>query len=318
MELPAARRSMLTESQEDRLVASLVAQLPSASSRADEVHAGPGQDDCAIVRPPKRKDWQLLKTDCVIEGVHFAHDALPEQVGWKALCRPLSDIAASGGKPTYALVTLGLNRKTPPDWARAVYAGIARAATAYEVCVVGGDTASTPGPSFLSVFLAGTAKRGRCVTRAGGRPGDTLYVTGALGGSLGSGRHLTFCPRLREAQWLTANFHVRAMMDLSDGLAADLPRLARASGTGFTLSRDRVPVSPGCNLAQALGDGEDYELLFALGRRQSVKLELMWSEFSPALPLTNIGELAMPDTFAGLERAGGFDHFAAERSALEF
>ena len=194
-----------------------------------------------MVRPAKGKHWQLLKTDCVIEGVHFAPDAEPAQIGWKALCRPLSDLAATGGKPAYALVTLGLNPRATLDWATGVYDGIARAAREFGVCVVGGETASTPGPSFLSVCLTGTVRRGRCVTRSGGRPGDLLFVTGTLGGSLPSGRHLTFRPRLEEARWLTANFPIRAMMDLSDGLAADLPRMARASGTGFVVERAALP-----------------------------------------------------------------------------
>ena len=189
-----AHRSMPTESHEDQMVAALLAQLP-VLTHANGVHAGAGQDDCAVVRFPKGKFRQLLKTDCVIEGVHFAPDAAPEQVGWKALCRPLSDIAATGGKPVYALVTIALNRQATQDWATAVYRGLSRAASEYKIFVVGGETASTPGPSFLSVCLTGTVKPGRCITRGGGRPGDLLYVTGALGGSLPSGRQLTLPPR---------------------------------------------------------------------------------------------------------------------------
>ena len=176
--------------------------------------------------------------------------------------------------------------------------------------MVGGETAATPGPSFLSVCLTGTVKRGRCITRGGGRPGDTLYVTGKLGGSLPSGRHLTFRPRVEEARWLASHFPVRAMMDLSDGLAADLPRLARASGTGYLVQPDRLPLSHGCTIEQALGDGEDYELLLAVGARQARKLEKAWHEAFPALPLTAIGELAAPTVTRGVGPARGYDHFA--------
>ncbi len=300
---------MLAVNGENRLVAALLAQLPAAT-RAEGVLTGAGADDCAVVRSAKGKHWQLLKTDCVIEGVHFAPDAEPEQVGWKALCRPLSDIAATGGKPTYALVTLGLSRDATPAWATAVYAGIGRAAREYGVAVVGGETASTPGPSFLSVCLTGTVKRGRCITRGGGRPGDALYVTGTLGGSLPSGRHLSFRPRIEEAGWLAARFPIRAMMDLSDGLAADLPRLARASGTGYLVRPEHLPLSNGCTIAQALGDGEDYELLLAVGSRHARKLEKAWHQTFPALPLTAIGALTPPNVTLGLESAQGYDHLA--------
>ncbi len=305
---------MLAQSGEDSLVAALLAQLPSVR-RKDGVHTGAGQDDCAVVRPAKHKHWQLLKTDCIIEGVHFAPEATPEQIGWKALCRPLSDLAATGGKPAYALVTLGLNRHATLAWATGVYAGIACAAREFEVAVVGGETASTPGPSFLSVCLTGTVKCRRCVTRGGGQPGDALYVTGTLGGSLPSGRHLTFRPRLDEARWLTEHFSVHAMMDLSDGLAADLPRMARASGTGFRLERVRVPVTEGCTVEQALSDGEDYELLFALSPRAANRLEKSWADQFPVLPLTAIGRLDEPSTLAGLESIGGYDHFVGRTDA---
>ena len=305
---------MLVDSGEDGLVAALLSQLPAAG-HSGGVYAGAGEDDCAIVRPAKGKHWQLLKTDCVIEGVHFDAKTAPEQVGWKALCRPLSDIAATGGKPLHALVTLALKRRASLAWAMGVYAGIARAAQEFEVTVVGGETASTPGPSFLSVCVNGTARRDRCVTRGGGRPGDVLYVTGDLGGSFDSGRHLTFWPRLEEAQWLTANFPVRAMMDLSDGLATDLPRMARASGTGFVVETARLPLSSGCTVEQALSDGEDYELLFALSLRKAKKLERLWPIRFPGLKLSAIGRLDEAAITRGLGSARGFDHFAPARKS---
>lgn len=297
---------------EDRLVASLLTQLPAAD-RSTGVRAGAGQDDCAVVRSPKGKNWQLLKTDCVIEGVHFDSKAAPEQVGWKALCRPLSDIAATGGKPVHALVTMALKRRATLAWATGVYAGIAQAAREFGVIVVGGETASTPGPSFLSVCVTGTVRRGRYILRGGGRPGDRLYVTGVLGGSLASGRHLTFRPRLEQAAWLAAHFPIRAMMDLSDGLAADLPRMAQASSTGYNVERDRIPIAEGCTVEQAMGDGEDYELLFALGPRKADKLAKAWERTFPDLRLTAIGKLDEPTITTGLESSSGYDHFAGTR-----
>ncbi len=291
---------------EDRLVAALLAQLPSGAGRG--VVAGAG-DDCAVVRPAGARRWQLLKTDCVIEGVHFTPDTAPEDIGWKALCRPLSDIAAMGGKPAYALVTLALPGSAAVEFATGIYAGLGRAAREYGVEVVGGETARSPGPCFLSVVLTGSVRRGRVLTRAGGRPGDRLFVTGWLGGSFASGRHLRFRPRLAEARWLAARFPVRAMMDLSDGLAADLPRMAAASGTGFEVEAGRLPCTDGCTVAQALGDGEDYELLFAIGSRHAAKLERAWKERWPDVPLTGIGTLSDRGIATGVEGSRGYDHF---------
>ena len=135
----------------------------------------------------------------------------------------------------------------------------------------------------------------------GGRLGDGIYVTGRLGGSI-HGKHLDFTPRLREAAWLVNNGWVTAMMDLSDGLAKDLPRLARMSGVGFELDRDSLPCSEGSTLAQAISDGEDYELLFTSGD----DLKPAWGEKFPELEITRIGTLleGVGDTIEG-----GWDHF---------
>ncbi len=287
---------------EDRLVAALLAQLPAPPR---EVYAGPG-DDCAVVRPPGAAQWQLLKTDCVIEGIHFTPETNPARIGWKAICRPLSDIAAMGGRPQHALVTLALGAQATLRFARGIYAGIGRAAREFGVTVVGGETARSPGPCFISICVTGSVPRGRCRLRGGGRVGDRLYVTGRLGGSFHSGRHLTFRPRLEEGQWLAENPAVHAMMDLSDGLAADLPRMALAGSTGFRLEPEALPKNRGCSVEQALRDGEDYELLLAVGRRAAASLEERWRRKFPRVLLTRIGELAHPGECTGLEGAGGY------------
>ncbi|MFV1996290.1 MAG: thiamine-monophosphate kinase, partial [Verrucomicrobiales bacterium] len=145
--------------------------------------------------------------------------------------------------------------------------------------------------------------------RSGGKPGDVLLVTGRLGGALRSGRHLRFDPRLEQGRWLTGAVPVHAMMDLSDGLARDLPRLARASGVGFELDAGAVPRHRGCSLAQALGEGEDYELLLAVAARSAGKLEALWRRRFPRLALTRIGRL-VADVGEGSDLEGGWDHFA--------
>ncbi len=288
-----------SELPEDELVGRLTGGLRMGS----EVVAGPG-DDCAVVRLAGGA-LQLLKTDCVLEGVHFLGSDAPDRVGWKALGRAISDVAACGGQPESALVTVAVPGDRDVAWLEGLYAGIGRAASAYGVSVVGGETARSRAGVFVSVALTGRVEAERLVLRSGGRVGDVLFVTGRLGGSFASGRHLDFEPRVAEARWLTENFRVRAMMDLSDGLGSDLPRLARASGVGFRLERGAVPCSVGCSVAAAISDGEDYELMLAVGDEDVARLEVGWP--FEEVPLTRIGKLV--GVGEGEDVARGFGHF---------
>ena len=290
---------------EDALVARLQRALPS---RGPGVVAGIG-DDCAAVKGPGR-DLLLLKTDCVVEGRHFTTKDSAVAVGWKAACRAVSDIAACGGRPGHVLVTCVVRPAQTKRWLDHVYRGLDKAGREFGFDVVGGELSRTGGPAVISVAMTGTVARREFVRRSGGRPGDVLFVTGVLGVSLSSGWHLRFRPRLDEARWLVSNFGVRAMMDLSDGLASDLPRLARAGGTGFVIDPTSVPRRRGATLAQALGDGEDFELLFAVAPREADRLEAAWRKRWPQLRLTRIGCLAEAGNEEGLGRARGYDHFA--------
>lgn len=279
----------LSELREDDLVARLIRRLPSGA----RVVAGPG-DDCAAVRVPGEKRLQLLKTDCLVEDVHFRRSHRGDLVGWKALCRNLSDVGACGGRPDAALVTVAAPGDLEAKYLEQIYAGLARAARRFRVSIVGGETARSPGGLFLSVALTGWVKPGRFVRRSGGRAGDALFVTGRLGGSFGAegnGRHLSFVPRVAEGRWLAKNFPIHAMMDLSDGLGADLPRLADASRKGYVIDPAAIPRARGCSMAQAIGDGEDYELLFAVAAREAARLVAAWRERFPRLSLTRIGTL---------------------------
>ena len=290
---------------EDAVVAALTRGLPLGA----DVRCGAG-DDCAILGGPRDRVWRLLKTDCVVEGVHFLAKEKPARVGWKALCRAVSDIAAMGGVPKHAVITIAVAPSVKLAWLRALYAGLRKAALRFGVSIVGGETSRSPGAVFVNVALTGEVERARCVTRSGGKVGDALFVTGTLGGSLAA-KHLDFTPRLAEARWLTGNFPIRAMMDISDGLAADLPRLAKASGCGFEISEGKVPRTLGCTVAQALGDGEDFELLFAVRPSDATRLEAKWRAQFPKLPLSRIGSLTR--TAARAKRkpnTRGFDHFA--------
>ena len=313
---------------EDAVVAAITRGLPLGG----DVRCGAG-DDCAVIGGRRDRVWRLLKTDCVVEGVHFLKNEKPARVGWKALCRAVSDVAAMGGLPRHALITIAVARDVKLAWLRGIYSGLRKAARRFGVSIVGGETSRSPGPAFISVALTGEVERARCVTRSGGRAGDALYVTGRLGGSLAA-KHLDFVPRLAEARWLTEHFRIRAMMDISDGLAADLPRLAKASGCGFEICEEKIPRTRGCTVAQALGDGEDFELLLAVQPRDAVRIGAAWRKKFPRLPLTQIGVLtarrggqksrlsewdrrpACPSRGRGVTKpkqkptARGFDHFA--------
>lgn len=293
----------LGEVGEDRLLAQLLPML----SQNHSVVLGAG-DDCAVVRCPQPDHFQLLKTDCVVEGVHFTATSPPGLVGWKAMARPLSDFAAMSGIPQFALVTLIVPAKKTVAWTKEIYRGLEKAARTFQVAIVGGETSSSNGPAVISVSLNGFVEKNRWVGRAGGKAGDELLVTGRLGGSL-RGRHFKFTPRIEEARWLTKHFPIHAMMDLSDGLGADLPRLARASGLGFEVDQDAIPRHRGCSVAQAISDGEDYELLFAISAKDSRSLLSRWPKKFPKVRLTRIGRLNPKSNIQNRKFPGGYLHF---------
>lgn len=303
-----ARSDALTLSRlgEEAVLERLLRFVPLASGHKA---AGPG-DDCAVI--PQGRHVLLLKTDAVVEGVHFLPDLPPEAVGRKALNRAVSDIAAMGGIPQRALITIFSPAKVPVAYWEGVYRGMGRAARAAGVVIAGGEVSSASERA-ISVTLIGQAKH--AVLRSGGRPGQSLYVTGRLGGSIRR-KHWAFTPRLEEGQWLARRGFASAMMDLSDGLASDLPRLAAASGCGFAI--ERLPCNRGVDTNNALHDGEDYELLFAVPKARMSALEAAWKRRFPRLPLTRIGHLCRMGEGMTFD-ARGFDHFShAKRSACLF
>lgn len=254
---------------ENELIRRLARRLPSGPS----VHRGIG-DDCAVLEGPAGK-WALFASDMLVEGVHFRASADPRQVGWKALAVNVSDVAAMGGQPRYAVVSLGLPPAVPVRWVDALYGGLARCARVFGVDVVGGDTVRSP-RRVVDVAIWGEVEKKKIVYRSGARPGDSLLVTGRLGGSLKSGRHLTFMPRLKEARAILSRVRPTAMMDLSDGLFQDLPRLCEASGVSAFVDTSAIPRHPGCSARQAVTDGEDFELLLAVPKKETVRL-LEWT-----------------------------------------
>lgn len=278
-------------------------------------------DDCAVL-DGGRRGWRWLVTcDPVVEGSHYAPGTLPRWIGWKAMARNLSDIAAMGGVPRWAVVSIGIRKSTPVREVEAIYRGLTAAADRFGCRIVGGDTTHVEHEPFVVVTMWGEVEARRLTLRSGAMPGDAVYVTGRLGGSL-RGKHLRFVPRVGEARWLVSHFPVRAMMDVSDGLSSDLRRLIEAGKgrIGFDIEAANIPVAPAAHgdVNAALSDGEDFELLFAVAPGQADRLERKWRQRF-TLPLTRIGcvtgdagkvVLVEKNGRRRLLRSGGYDHFA--------
>ncbi|WP_052573512.1 thiamine-phosphate kinase [Haloferula sp. BvORR071] len=287
----------------------LIARLLQGFSGGPALRVGPG-DDCAVVdEDPSNSTGRLrlLKTDAIVENIHFLPETPPQQVGWKAIARVLSDFAAMGGRPEHLLVTVAVDAARPVAWLDGLYRGIRKCLETHGGVLAGGETSRLPQGALISVAGEGSVQSDQLVLRSGGKPGDLILVTGRLGGSI-HGKHLSFTPRLTEAAWLVQQLRPSAMMDLSDGLAKDLPRLASASGCGFTLQGE-IPATPGSSQQQALGDGEDYELLLTAAPEHYQACANAWAAAFPDLPLTAIGHLTADGHIPDLQ--GGWDHFQA-------
>jgi thiamine-monophosphate kinase len=227
-------------------------------------------DDAAVLKHNAQR-YQLVTTDMLVEGGHFLRSMPAEKIGRKALACSISDIAAMGGLPTAAVVSLGIPEDLDIAFVERMYAGMLRVARIFGVSLVGGDTVRSKKIT-INVALLGEVEKTRLVCRDGAKVGDVIFVSGPLGGSLKSGRHLTFTPRVKEARFLVEHFKPTAMMDISDGLVGDLGHILKASGVGAALERGKIPVNRGVTFRQALTEGEDFELLFTLAKPVARKL----------------------------------------------
>jgi thiamine-monophosphate kinase len=254
----------------------------------------------------------LITVDPVVYGRHFDDRVPPRAVGAKLLKRNLSDLAAMGGRPTAAVLALTLDARVSRRWLEEFYRGLAACARRYRVSIVGGDVTQVDGAMAASLTLLGEATGPRIVTRTGSRAGDWIYVTGELGRSLASGRHHRFTPRLAEGAWLAKRREVRAMMDVSDGLAKDLHALT-PPGLAPALVAESLPRRRGADVRAALADGEDYELVFALaGGADCARFAASWRQAFPRVKLSRIGQFvragALPPDALPLARYHGYEH----------
>jgi thiamine-monophosphate kinase len=288
----------------------------------------------------------LVTTDMLMEGVDFVlpgtpwpppgrehladiRRATPEEAGRKALAVNLSDIAAMAGIPRAAFVSVALPRTGGAELAQGLWAGLAPLAEEFDVALAGGDTNSWDGPLVISITVVGEPGPRGAVRRNGARPGDVLFATGEFGGSLVDW-HLTFTPRVREALALAELCDLHALIDTSDGLARDLGHICDESGVGVKLFADRIPIRPAArtgassdrtSLDRALGDGEDFELLFAVTAVEAEKVEALSQSDKIPCRLTRIGgfhenparSLVFVDGREVLLENRGWEHFLSDR-----
>lgn len=299
----------------------MIRWLRERAGRSRRAPIGIG-DDAALLDLTK-DGGTLVTTDTLVEGVHFPSGRLSSyRIGWKALAVNLSDIAAMGGRPTLAFLTLALPPSKGMPFLQNFWRGWQVLAKLYRVKLVGGDMVSSPNPLMVSVTLLGELEGREPITRRGARVGDEIWVTGSLGGSL-EGKHAAFFPRVREGLILGRHCKVHAMIDISDGLLGDLGRILEESRVGAELYEAAIPASSSAvrrarktghsSIFHALYDGEDYELLFTLSPAEARRK--LPQRLSPTRA-TRIGTIIKEGLFLcspegkrrGIEPRG-YDHF---------
>lgn len=258
----------LKELGEFGLIEALKKKLKSDKSVAHSIG-----DDAAVIKHTK-DEYLLFASDMIVEDVDFkisGEKGLFAKIGHKALACNISDIAAMGGLPKYALVNLGLKPDLDTEKVFEIFSGIEKTARRFDISIVGGDLSKSD-KLVISISIIGFVGEKNLTLRSTAKTGDVIFVTGALGCS-GKGSHLTFTPRLKEARYLVSKYEINSMIDISDGLVQDLSHILKASGKGAVLYREKIPVSSSAkDINSALYDGEDFELLFTVSEPSAEKL----------------------------------------------
>jgi len=314
---------------------SLIGRIRRQARPGTAVITGIG-DDCAVLRLPAGHEL-LVTTDFTLEDVHFRREwHSPEVVGRRCLTRGLSDIAAMGGEPRAAFLSLALDRETPQKWVNRFLAGLLESADEFRVPLAGGDTAQSAAGIQADIVLVGSVPKGKAVLRSGARPGDGIYVTGELGGSAAAlarlreakvraadyERHFRPTARVEVGQWLRRRGLASAMIDISDGLSTDLGHICEESGVGAALEAGAIPravvgrPAKQVSLDLAMHGGEDYELLFTVSPKLRGRLNGV-RRLVKDLPITKIGRMTADRNIVldvdgrREEMPHGFEHFAA-------
>jgi len=310
---------------------SLIARLRGRVRGGRDVVAGIG-DDCAILRIPSGHET-LVTTDFTLEGIHFRREwHEPEVVGHRCLTRGLSDIAAMGGQPVAAFLSLALPRNLPQSWVDRFFKGLLKLADRFRVVLAGGDTAESPSGILADIVVVGSVPRGRAIRRSGARAGDGIYVTGELGGSAAAlkmlfaghkvraadfSRHFNPEPRVEVGKTLRERRLASAMIDLSDGLSTDLAHICEESHVGAEIRADAIPravvgsARRWVDLQLALHGGEDYELLFTARAQRRIPSRIA------GVAITQIGEVRRGRNIVLVDsgdepialRPAGWEHF---------
>jgi len=285
-------------------------------------------DDCAVVPLPRGYE-ALITTDFSLEGVHFRRDwHPPEAVGHRCLARGLSDIAAMGGVPRDVFLSLALPADLAQQWVDGFISGLLKLANRFSVRLAGGDTAQSPDGVLADIVVLGSVPAGQAILRSSARPGDFIYVTGALGSAVADlnrlrhgeklnpkshRKHFYPEPRLAVGQFLREKKLATAMIDISDGLSTDLGHICEESKTGAVVFAASLPAIPGKDgLMLALHGGDEYELLFTAPPSRHVPKQIA------GVPITRIGEITRGrqvklSTSGGkteVLKPGGWQHFA--------
>lgn len=297
---------------EESFTGFLAGLFPAGNS----LHTGIG-DDCAVLDLHKEGEkLYLYAVDQVIENRHYLPETPPEMVAKKLLKRNISDIAAMGGTPLFALVTIAAD-PLEEEFLLSFYKGLKEEAEKYHIQIAGGDTARLPYPSPLpegknscvaTLSIFGEVKREKLSLRSNGKKGDLLYATGTFGNSFASHHHLTFTPRLAEGDFLAGSY-TNCMMDVSDGLEKDAQRLADSSGLALHLFPEKIPLREGASTNSAREEGEDYELIFTVSPEKEPQLLADWPF---PIPITCIGRFEEKSSSCNTVKSnskGGFDHF---------
>ena len=281
----------------------LISAIRTRSKRHAAVRLGIG-DDCSIVRLPGGHE-ALITTDFSLEGVHFRRDwHSAEVIGHRCLARGLSDIAAMGGRPLAAFLSLALPADLKPSWVMGFVSGLFELAETFEVTLAGGDTAQSPNGVLADIVVFGSIPRGKAILRSGAKPGDRIYVTGTLGGAAATLDLLRTGRRIR-AQDYPSHFHpvprvevgaklrgvASAMIDISDGLSVDLAHICQESEVGAEILASSIPracignAGSAVELRHVLHGGDDYELLFTAPAVRKVPARMA------GVPVTSIGKI---------------------------
>lgn len=310
----------------------LIRRIRQLGGKGPAVVTGIG-DDAAVLRIPAGHQV-LVTTDFSIENVHFRRDwHTPEAVGWRCLTRGLSDIAAMGGEPVAAFLSLAVDGEVPERWVQRFLKGLLELARKHAVPLAGGDTAQSDGGVQADIVVVGSVPKGRAVLRSGAKAGDSIYVTGALGApamaldrlreglSLGLERSRLFRPepRLAVGQWLRRHRIASAMIDISDGMSTDLEHICDESRVGAEIDGSAIPRArvgrakrDFAGLDDALHGGDEYELLFTSSRPVPAKIG--------GVRVTRIGRITKKDGMRLADAEGkkrafrgqGWEHFSSK------